>query len=127
MELSADRIFYPSQTKFLDLPLCVWVRLTTDVVVVTRHMLPHRLYMLSNTELDDGCRSDRFSVTFTVSVFCALTRLTYLCFQETVNPRDIMTDTVHSFHPQYSQHTHSTAQVRTYGVPATDTTMTAGQ
>ena len=26
-------------------------------------------------------------------------------FQETMNPRDIMTDAIHNFHPQYQQYT----------------------
>ena len=28
-----------------------------------------------------------------------------LCTQETMNPRDIMTDAIHNFHPQYQQYT----------------------
>ena len=28
-----------------------------------------------------------------------------LCIQETMNPRDIMTDAIHNFHPQYQQYT----------------------
>lgn len=26
-------------------------------------------------------------------------------FQETMNPKDIMTDAIHNFHPQYQQYT----------------------
>lgn len=31
---------------------------------------------------------------------------TNICFiQETMNPKDIMTDAIHNFHPQYQQYT----------------------
>ena len=29
-------------------------------------------------------------------------------FRETMNPRDIMTDAIHNFHPQYQQYTQYT-------------------
>ena len=28
-----------------------------------------------------------------------------ICHRETMNPRDIMTDAIHNFHPQYQQYT----------------------
>lgn len=31
------------------------------------------------------------------------------CPQETMNPKDIMTDAIHNFHPQYQQYTQYSA------------------
>lgn len=39
-------------------------------------------------------------VVYVLSIF------TKICFiQETMNPKDIMTDAIHNFHPQYQQYT----------------------
>ena len=34
-------------------------------------------------------------------------------FRETMNPRDIMTDAIHNFHPQYQQYTQYTNSAAT--------------
>ena len=47
------------------------------------------------------CRAIRFS-----NLWVYLFDFTiFLLFQETMNPRDIMTDAIHNFHPQYQQYT----------------------
>lgn len=52
------------------------------------------LYIISNISVD------------TELVVCILSIFTKICFiQETMNPKDIMTDAIHNFHPQYQQYT----------------------
>ena len=61
------------------------------------------------------CTTIRCSTPHCV-IFCLVVplpfvvHLTVTCrFQETMNPRDIMTDAIHNFHPQYSQYTQYSA------------------
>ena len=43
-----------------------------------------------------------------------------LKFQETMNPRDIMTDAIHNFHPQYQQYTqYSSGKAETFKLSET--------
>ena len=61
--------------------------------------IPNQYKIKSNKILNENshflCRCKRL-IQFFINLFL---------FQETMNPRDIMTDAIHNFHPQYQQYT----------------------
>jgi len=46
---------------------------------------------------------------FPFATFLDIFHSKHFLFQETVNPKDIMTDAFHNFHPQYQQYTQYSA------------------
>jgi hypothetical protein len=47
--------------------------------------------------------------SFSFATFLDIFHSKHFSFQETVNPKDIMTDAFHNFHPQYQQYTQYSA------------------
>ncbi|CAG9862994.1 unnamed protein product [Phyllotreta striolata] len=59
--------------------------------VALRYAFPYKLYA-------QGCRADSRGRSVTMQSISS-------SLKETVNPKDIMTDAIHNFHPQYQQYT----------------------
>ncbi|XP_065162195.1 transmembrane protein 184B isoform X1 [Atheta coriaria] len=59
--------------------------------VALRYAFPHRVYV-------QGCITDSQGRSVTMQSISS-------SLKETMNPRDIMTDAIHNFHPQYQQYT----------------------
>lgn len=59
--------------------------------VALRYAFPHRVYV-------QGCQDSRAGRSVTMQSISS-------SLKETMNPKDIMTDAIHNFHPQYQQYT----------------------
>jgi len=65
--------------------------------IALRYAFPHKVYV-------QGCITDSQGRSVTMQSISS-------SLKETMNPRDIMTDAIHNFHPQYQQYTQYSSEV----------------
>lgn len=65
--------------------------------IALRYAFPHRVYV-------QGCVTDSRGRSVTMQSISS-------SLKETMNPKDIMTDAIHNFHPQYQQYTQYSSEV----------------
>ncbi|KAF7275278.1 hypothetical protein GWI33_012019 [Rhynchophorus ferrugineus] len=70
---------------------------TRTSAVALRYAFPHRVYV-------QGCVTDSRGRSVTMQSISS-------SLKETMNPKDIMTDAIHNFHPQYQQYTQYSSDV----------------